>query len=53
LASNGAPRAESDGLSEMAIGRLPVQTKEEAAIVISKIVGYAEGLLGNSANYLF
>jgi len=30
----------SDGLSEMAIGRLPVQTKEEAAIVVSKIVGY-------------
>ena len=30
----------SDGLPEMAIGRLPVQTKEEAATVVSKIVGY-------------
>jgi hypothetical protein len=30
----------NDGLPEMAIGRLPVQTAEEAAIVVSKIVGY-------------
>jgi len=29
-----------DGLPEMAIGRLPVQTAKEAAIVVSKIVGY-------------
>jgi hypothetical protein len=29
-----------DGLPEIAIGRLPVQTKEEAAAVVSKIVGY-------------
>jgi hypothetical protein len=29
-----------DGLPEMAVGRLPVQTAEEAAIVVSKIVGY-------------
>jgi hypothetical protein len=29
-----------DGLPEMAIGRLPVQTVEEAATVVSKIVGY-------------
>jgi hypothetical protein len=29
-----------DGLPEMAIGRLPVQTVEEASIVVSKIVGY-------------
>jgi hypothetical protein len=29
-----------DGLPEIAIGRLPVQTKEEAATVVSKIVGY-------------
>jgi hypothetical protein len=31
---------DSDGLPEMAIGRLPVQTKEEAEAVVSKIVGY-------------
>jgi hypothetical protein len=30
----------NDGLAEMAIGRLPVQTAEEAAIVVSKIIGY-------------
>ncbi|MGQ9645214.1 MAG: DUF2341 domain-containing protein [Thermodesulfobacteriota bacterium] len=30
----------NDGLPEMAIGRLPVQTKEEAALVVSKIIGY-------------
>jgi hypothetical protein len=30
----------NDGLPEMAIGRLPVQTPEESAIVVSKIVGY-------------
>jgi hypothetical protein len=29
-----------DGLSEMAMGRLPVQTAEEASTVVSKIVGY-------------
>ena len=29
-----------DGLPEIAIGRLSVQTKEEAAVVVSKIVGY-------------
>jgi hypothetical protein len=29
-----------DGLPEMAIGRLPVQTAEEAANVVAKIVGY-------------
>jgi hypothetical protein len=31
-----------DGLPETAIGRLPVQTVEEAAIVVSKIVGYGQ-----------
>jgi hypothetical protein len=31
---------DSDGLPEMAIGRLPVQTSKEATIVVSKIVGY-------------
>jgi hypothetical protein len=30
----------NDGLPEMATGRIPVQTAEEAAIVISKIIGY-------------
>jgi hypothetical protein len=30
----------NDGLPEMAIGRLPVRTVEEAGIVISKIIGY-------------
>ena len=30
----------NDGLPEMAIGRLPVQTVEEANTVVSKIVGY-------------
>jgi len=30
----------NDGLPEIAIGRLPVQTVEEASIVVSKIVGY-------------
>jgi hypothetical protein len=30
----------NDGLPEMAMGRLPVQTAEEAAIIVSKIVGY-------------
>jgi hypothetical protein len=30
----------NDGLPEMAIGRLPVQTAKEAATVVSKIVGY-------------
>ncbi|KPK90191.1 MAG: hypothetical protein AMJ94_09960, partial [Deltaproteobacteria bacterium SM23_61] len=31
---------DNDGLPEMAIGRLPVQTPEEAAIVVSKMIGY-------------
>jgi hypothetical protein len=31
---------DNDGLPEMAIGRLPVQTAEEAAIVVSKMIGY-------------
>lgn len=31
---------DDDGLSEMAVGRLPVRTVEEAALVVSKIVGY-------------
>jgi hypothetical protein len=39
----------SDGLPEMAIGRLPVQTAEEAAIVVSKIVGYEKSNRKNEA----
>jgi hypothetical protein len=30
----------SDGVPEMAVGRLPVQTVQEASTVVSKIVGY-------------
>jgi hypothetical protein len=30
----------NDGLPEMAVGRLPVQKAEEAAVIVSKIVGY-------------
>jgi hypothetical protein len=39
----------NDGLPEMAIGRLPVQTAEEAAIVVSKIVGYEQTARQNEA----
>jgi len=39
----------NDGLPEMAIGRLPVQTVEEAAIVVSKIVGYEKSSKKNEA----
>jgi hypothetical protein len=38
-----------DGLPEMAIGRLPVQTVEEAAIVVSKIIGYEKSEKKNEA----
>jgi len=39
----------NDGLPEMAIGRIPVQTVEEAAIVVSKIVGYEKSVKKNEA----
>ena len=39
----------NDGLPEMAIGRLPVQTAEEAAIVVSKIMGYEKSSKKNEA----
>ena len=42
----------SDGLPEMAIGRLPVQTKEEAAIAVSKIVGYEKSSKRNEALFV-
>jgi hypothetical protein len=35
-----------DGLPEMAVGRLPVRTAEEAATVISKIISYEQGAGG-------
>jgi hypothetical protein len=38
-----------DGLPEIAIGRLPVQTVEEAAIVVAKIVGYEKSGKKNEA----
>ena len=38
-----------DGLPEMAIGRLPVQTQEEAAAIVSKIVGYEKSKRRNEA----
>ncbi|HEX7174437.1 MAG TPA: C25 family cysteine peptidase [Pyrinomonadaceae bacterium] len=34
---------DGDGLAEMAVGRLPVRTANEAALVVSKIVGHAPG----------
>jgi hypothetical protein len=39
----------NDGLPEMAIGRLPVQTSDEASIVVSKIVGYEKSSKKNEA----
>jgi hypothetical protein len=39
----------NDGLPEIAIGRLPVQTKEEASIVVSKIMGYERSPKKNEA----
>jgi hypothetical protein len=39
----------NDGLPEMAVGRLPVQTVEEAGIFISKIVGYEKSPKKNEA----
>ena len=40
---------DNDGLPEMAIGRLPVQTAEEAATVVSKIIGYDQAPPGDWA----
>jgi hypothetical protein len=39
----------TDGLPEVAIGRLPVQTAEEASIVVSKIVAYEKSSKKNEA----
>jgi hypothetical protein len=35
-----------DGLAEMAVGRLPVRTVEEASLMVSKIVGYEQSAGG-------
>jgi hypothetical protein len=39
----------NDGLPEIAVGRLPVQTPEEAAFVVAKIVGYEKSSKKNEA----
>jgi hypothetical protein len=39
----------NDGLPEMAMGRLPVQTSEEAGIIVSKIVGYERSVTKREA----
>lgn len=36
-------RFESDGLPQIALGRLPVQTSADAAVVVDKIIRYDEG----------
>jgi hypothetical protein len=37
---------DDDGVPELAVGRLPVQTLEEATTVVAKLVGYAEASAG-------
>ena len=34
---------DNDGVPEMAVGRLPIRTKTEAAVVVDKIIGYEQG----------
>jgi len=41
--------SDSDGLPELAMGRLPVRTMEEANIVVSKIIGYEKSGALNEA----
>jgi len=36
----------NDGLPDLAIGRVPVRTKEEADVVVSKIISYEQGAGG-------
>lgn len=38
---------DDDGLSEMAVGRLPVRTAQEAAVLINKIIAYDIGAHGD------
>jgi len=40
---------DNDGLPDMAIGRLPVQTAEEAATVVSKLIAYDQSEAGDWA----
>jgi Peptidase family C25/Lamin Tail Domain len=40
---------DSDGVPEMAVGRLPVRTAAEAATVVSKIISFQNGSLGRGA----
>ena len=40
---------DNDGLPEMAIGRLPVQTAEEAATVVTKLIAYDQAPSGDWA----
>jgi hypothetical protein len=37
----------NDGLAEMAVGRLPIRTQQEASMLINKIISYDVGQLGN------
>jgi hypothetical protein len=41
---------DNDGLPDMAIGRLPIQTAEEAATVVSKIIAYEQAEAGDWAS---
>src|SRR5581483_5424420 len=43
---------DDDGLSELAIGRLPVRTSDEAETLVAKIVGYEQGSSGGRNDVL-
>ncbi len=38
---------DNDGLADMAVGRLPVRTAQEASLIVNKIVNYDEGTHGD------
>lgn len=38
---------DDDGLAEMAVGRLPVRTAQEAAAVVAKLIAYEKGVQGD------
>ena len=40
---------DNDGLADMAVGRLPVQTAQQAQLIVGKIINYAPGQTANSA----
>jgi hypothetical protein len=40
---------DGDGIADIAVGRLPVQTAQQAQLVIGKIVNYSPGQTNNSA----